>query len=106
MPRYLIQATYTAEGKKGLLKDGGTKRIEAATPAIEAVGGKVEAIYFAFGGADAIAILDMPDHASMAALALTVAGSGAVELSTTVLLTPEELDEASKKAIVYSPPGH
>ena len=49
MPKYLIQATYTAEGAKGLLSEGGTKRRDAAAKAIKAAGGKVEAFYFAFG---------------------------------------------------------
>ena len=50
MPKYLFQASYTAEGPKGLLKDGGSKRVRAAKTAAKAVGGKVDALYFAFEG--------------------------------------------------------
>ncbi len=50
MLKYLFQASYTAEGAKGLLKDGGSKRVRAAKTAAKAVGGKVDALYFAFGG--------------------------------------------------------
>lgn len=105
MPKYLIQGNYTAEGAKGLLKDGGSKRAREAKAVAKAVGGKVEAMYFAFGGTDVFAIMDVPDHASAAALALTAGSSGAVQVTTTVLLTPKELDEASQKSVAYKPPG-
>ena len=105
MPKYLIQGNYTAEGAKGLLKDGGSKRVRAAKAAMKAVGGKVDAMYFAFGDTDVYAIVDAPDNASMTALSLTVAGTGALGITTTVLLTPTEVDEASTKAVAYKPPG-
>jgi len=105
MPKYLVVASYTAEGAKGLLKDGGTKRRQAAEQAIKSAGGKLEAFYFAFGETDAYVIVDAPDHPSVAAMSLTIAASGAVRTKTVVLLTPEELDQASKKGTTYTPPG-
>ena len=105
MPKYLIQGNYSAEGAKGLLKDGGSKRVRAAKAAAKAIGGRVESMYFAFGGTDVFAIVDAPDNASVTAFSLTVAGTGALGLTTTVLLTPAEVDEASKKSVVYKPPG-
>ena len=105
MPKYLIQGNYTAEGAKGLLKDGGSKRVKAAKAAMKSAGGKVDAMYFAFGDTDVYAIVDAPDNASMTALSLTIAGTGAAGVRTTVLLTPEEVDEASTKAVTYKPPG-
>jgi len=107
MPKYLIVATYTAEGARGLLKDGGSARRKAAEKAIKAVGGKVETFYFGFGVEDAYVIFDAPDNASSAAASLVVGASGAVKSRTVVLLTPEEIDDAAKKskAIDYKPPG-
>jgi uncharacterized protein with GYD domain len=105
MPKYMIEAAYTAEGAKGLIDKGGTARRKAVDAAAKSVGGSVEHFYFAFGGTDAIVILDLPDHASAAALALTISSTGSVEAATTVLLTPEELDAASKKSAEYRPPG-
>ncbi|MGH9257291.1 MAG: GYD domain-containing protein [Vicinamibacterales bacterium] len=105
MPKYLITASYTAEGVKGLLKDGGTKRRQAADAAIKSVGGRMEAFYFAFGDDDAILIVDAPDNVSLAAAGLTINASGAVRTKTTVLLTPEEIDQATKKTATYQPPG-
>src|SRR5436190_8240372 len=105
MPKYLISGSYTAEGAKGVLKDGGTKRRQAADAAIKSTGGKIEALYFAFGKNDLYAIIDAPDHASMLAGSLAINASGAAQLTTTVLLTAEELDAATKKSVTYRPPG-
>lgn len=105
MPKYLLRANYVGEGVKGLLKDGGTGRRAAAEQLIQSVGGRLEAFFFAFGGTDVFVIADVPDNVSMAALALTVGASGAVATKTTVLLTPEEVDAATKKTISYRAPG-
>ena len=105
MPKYLLKVNYTAEGAKGLQKDGGTKRKQAAQALIEGLGGKLEAMYFAFGETDVFAIADMPDSASMAAAALAIGASGGTTGSTTVLMTPEEVDQAVKKTTRYTPPG-
>ena len=105
MPKYLLQVSYTAEGARGVLKDGGTKRRAAAAAAIKSVGGKLETLYFAFGDCDVFAIADVPDAASMAAASLALAASGAVTSKTTVLVTPDEIDAAAKKTLKYTPPG-
>lgn len=106
MAKYLVAASYTAEGAKGLLKDGGTKRRQAAEQAIKSAGGKLEAFYFAFGDSDAFVIIDAPDNVTIAAASLAINASGAVHTKTVVLLSPEEIDQASKKGTIYRPPGH
>jgi len=105
MPKYLIQANYVGDGVKGLLKEGGMSRRAATERAVKSLGGTLEAFYFAFGETDAYAIVDVPDNKSMAAIALTAGASGAVTVKTTVLMTPEEVDEAVKKTPSYRPPG-
>lgn len=105
MAKYLLHASYTTEGIKGLLKDGGSKRRQAAEAVISGLGGTVEAFYFTFGDSDAIVIVDLPDNVAVTAGSLVVNASGAVSVRTTVLLTPEEVDEATKKSASYSPPG-
>ena len=106
MPKYLLQASYTAEGAKGLLKEGGTKRRAAVEQLMKSVGGKLEAFYFAFGESDVFLIVDAPDNASVVAASLTTAAAGVVtNLRTTVLLTPEDMDQATKKSVSYRPPG-
>ena len=105
MAKYLYQGSYTVDGAKGLLKDGGSKRKEVLKQAIESLGGKMEAFYYAFGDTDVYVIADMPDHSSATAASLVVAASGAAHAKTTVLITPEEVDEATKKTVSYRPPG-
>jgi uncharacterized protein with GYD domain len=105
MPKYLIHASYTTEGTKGVMKSGGSARRSAAQQAIESVEGRMEGFYFAFGEDDALVIIDAPDNVSVAAAALAINASGAVHTKTTVLLTPEEIDQASKKTVRYRPPG-
>src|SRR5579864_4731120 len=106
MGKYLITASYTADGAKGLLKDGGTKRREAAEQAIKSAGARMEAFYFAFGDDDAYVIIDAPDHASVVAASVAINASGAVHSKTVVLLTPEDMDHATKKSVTYRAPGH
>jgi uncharacterized protein with GYD domain len=105
MPKYLIQANYTSEGLKGLMKEGGSGRRKAAESVVASVGGKMEAFYYAFGKTDVYLIADMPDAASASAIALTINASGAVTVTTTVLMTPEEVDMAVKKTPAYRAPG-
>jgi uncharacterized protein with GYD domain len=106
MPKYLIKVSYTAEGAKGLLKDGGSKRREVAEQALKSAGGKMEAFYFAFGNTDAFVIVDAPNHATVSAASLAINASGAVRTETVVLITPEEIDQAVKKSVTYRAPGH
>jgi uncharacterized protein with GYD domain len=105
MPKYLIQGWYTEKGLSGLLKEGGSKRRDAAEQVIKSVGGTLEAFYFAFGDNDFYVIADTPDNVSGSAASLIVNASGAVKMKTIVLLTPEELDQAVRKSVKYRPPG-
>ncbi|MBW3577125.1 MAG: GYD domain-containing protein [Actinobacteria bacterium] len=105
MPRYLWRGSYTTEGLKGLLEEGGTARKAAVEQLVEALNGKLEAFYYAFGEDDLYVVFEAPDNISAAAGALLSAASGAVRGATIVLLTPEEVDEAAKKSPTYRPPG-
>ena len=105
MPKYLIRASYTAEGAKGLIKAGGTSRRAAVQKMIEGLGGKLETFYFAYGADDVFAICDLPDAVSGIAASLAINASGAVHSSTTPLITPDEVDAACKKLPEYRAPG-
>lgn len=105
MAKYLVEARYTAEGAKGLAREGGTGRRAAAAKAVEGLGGKVESFYYAFGDVDAYDIFDVPDNVSAAALSLAVGQSGGINTKTVVLITPEEMDQAGKRAVDFRPPG-
>jgi uncharacterized protein with GYD domain len=105
MATYLWQASYTSEGAKGLAKEGGSKRRAAVQQMVEKAGGKLHAFYFALGDSDVYAIAEFPDVMTAVAMSLTVNASGAVHLKSTLLLSPEEFDGATKQSIAYRPPG-
>jgi uncharacterized protein with GYD domain len=105
MPKYLFQSNYTSEGMKGLLKEGATARRAAIEKLAASLGGTLEAFYYAFGETDLYTIVDVPDNASAAAAVLTVGAGGAATVKTAVLMTPEEVDEATKKSPSYRRPG-
>ncbi len=105
MPKYLIQASYVGEGLKGLLQEGGTSRRETVSQVIEGMGGRLESFYYAFGDYDVVGVAEMPDNVSSVAFSLAVNSTGVVSARTTVLITPEEIDQATKKVVDYRPPG-
>jgi uncharacterized protein with GYD domain len=105
MPKYLFEARYNPEGAIGLAKEGGTSRRDAVKKHLEDVGGKLESMYFAFGDVDCFIIVDLPDNVSAAALSLAVNESGLIASKAIVLLTPEDMDKASKKKVRFRGPG-
>lgn len=105
MPKYLMEASYSAEGTKGLAKEGGSSRRKAVEESVKGLHGTVEAFYYAFGSPDLFLIVDVPDAVSAAALSLAVNQVGAAQLRTHVLMTAEEMDQAAKKSVSYRAPG-
>jgi uncharacterized protein with GYD domain len=105
MPKYLVQGSYVGEGLKGLLKEGGSGRRAAVETVIRRMGGTLESFYYAFGEDDVLGVAEFPDNASAAAFSLAVNASGTVKVRITVLMTPEEVDEATRKTVDFRPPG-
>jgi uncharacterized protein with GYD domain len=106
MSKYMIKASYSPEGIKGVMAKGGTARVEAIKKLASGVGGSLESCYFAFGDDDLYAIVDAPSHEAMAAIAGTVTSTGALSgYQTIVLLTAEQIDAAADMTVDYSPPG-
>ena len=71
----------------------------------ESLGGTVEAFYYAFGDIDVLGICDLPDNVNASAFSLLVTAAGGATLKTTVLITPEEVDQATRTVLDYRPPG-
>ena len=105
MPKYLVEAAYTAEGLRGLQEDKASGRRQAVVKAVEGLEGKVEAFYFAMGERDVIAIVDLPDAVTAAALSLAVSASGLVRQATTALLDGADIDRALAKKLAWRGPG-
>ena len=105
MPKYLFQVNYVGDGIKGLLKDGGSKRRAVTEKLFQSLGATIDAYYYAFGDTDLYINGEFPNHAAVTACALTVAATGTISVTTTVLLTPEDVDAAAKLQPTYSAPG-
>jgi uncharacterized protein with GYD domain len=106
MPKYLVEASYTREGVAGVQTKGGSSRRDAVAATAEGLGGQLESFYFGFGDYDAFVLLELPDNEAAAAVALAVNSAGGATVKTTVLLTPEQVDEAAKRSVDYRPPGN
>lgn len=106
MVKALIKVSYTVDGLKGVMKEGGTSRVKAVKGALAGVGGSLESFYFAFGSDDVVLIAEVPDNAAAIAMAATVVASGAVSsYETVILLDPSEVDAAMNVSVDYSPPS-
>lgn len=105
MPKFMVRASYSAEGLRGLVREGGSARRDAVQAAVESAGGTMETFLYGFGEGDLYVIVDVPDQESMAAIALTIGASGALSPQTIALLTPDQVDAAVRKNVSYRPPG-
>jgi uncharacterized protein with GYD domain len=105
MPKYLYHGSYTDKGLKGLMKDGGSKRMKITKKAIESLGGEMEAYYFALGGNDFFIIVEVPDNIKAITGSLVANASGMVKVNITALVSPEEVDLAVKQTMDWRPPG-
>ncbi len=105
MPKYLWRVSYSQEGARGLIAQGGSARQAAITEMVESVGGHVDVCYFAFGEDDLFVIGDVPNEVAAAALAIRTAAAGGAISHTVALLTPEQIDEAVARKVTYQPPA-
>ena len=105
MARYMIKVSYTVDGARGLLAEGGTGRRAVVAKALESIGGSLESFDYALGQDDAYIVADVPDNTAAAALSLRVAAAGGARISTVPLLSPEEMDDATGRGVSYTPPG-
>lgn len=105
MPKYLIEATYSSEGARGVAEKGGSARREAIQDLIAGLDGTLESFYFAFGAADVYVTAELPSDEAAVALAMSVNQTAATKVKTVVLLTPQQVDEASRMVPQYRPPG-
>ena len=105
MAKFLVKASYSAQGAKGVQSAGGTSRRDVVAKMAEGLGGSLESFYFAFGETDAYVVLDLPDNRSAAAASLVVNAAGGATAEAVVLLTPEDIDAAAKLSVDYRPPG-
>ena len=105
MPKYLIVATYSPDGMKGVLREGGSERRKMIADMARNLGGELESFYYAFGREDVYSVVDLPDNVPAAAMATHISAGGMARCEVVVLVTPEEMDEAARTKMYYRPPG-
>jgi len=105
MPKYLFYGSYTSKGYQGLMKEGGSVRIDVANRALQSVGGSLESFYYSNGEQDFYIIVDLPDHVVSTAVTLIGNASGTFRIRAVPLLTPVEMDDAVKLNVDFRAPG-
>ena len=109
MPKYLFSGNLTDAGLKGILKEGGSSRWKAVEKLAKGLGGTLESYYYAFGDPDFYVVMDLPDNVSASAGSLIANAAGTNQLNITVLITLDEVDQATELAkkvtAQYRPPG-
>lgn len=105
MGKYLFRGSFTTEGLRGVIKEGGSGRVKAVTALAESLGGTLESYHFAFGDDSYFVVVDLPNDESAAACALAVGAAGTTSNSTVKLLTPAQVDAAVKMSPKYRAPG-
>ena len=103
--KFLVKASYTTEGVKGIQSAGGASRRDVVAKMAEGLGGSLESFYFGFGDTDAYVVLDLPDNKSAAAASIAVNASGGATCEVIVLLSPEDIDAAAQTSVEYRAPG-
>jgi uncharacterized protein with GYD domain len=107
MPLFMARFGYTPESWAGLVRSP-ENREEAVGAMIQGAGGKLHSLWYAFGDHDGVALLEAPDNATAAGIAIAITSSGAFRsFDTTVLMTQAEMLEALGKAseVGYTAPG-
>ena len=108
MAHYLIEVGYTPQAWSSQV-DNQPNVLDRITPAIKAAKGKIESIYYAFGEADLVGVIEFPTPEDAAGFALAVTSSGALRsYKTTPLLTVDQGISSMKRAAEirkkYAPP--
>jgi uncharacterized protein with GYD domain len=109
MPMFVIFFAYEPE-TWGRMVDQPGDRTAAVRAAAEAVGARLEALYWMLGEADGMVLLEAPDAQTAAAVTLTSASTGTVRsLGTHQLFDQDELQSVLGKVrsgrAVFRAPG-
>jgi uncharacterized protein with GYD domain len=107
--QYAFFFSYTSEAWARMISAPGD-RTAAVRQVLGSMGGSLESIYWMFGSHDGLAICEVPDSVSAAAVSIAVTSSGSFSRNETrELLSQEQLGQALQRAAVtaqgFQPPG-
>jgi len=105
MAKYLFQITYTEAGHHEIMSGGGTRWHEMVETAVRSLNGWLEAFYFSFGETDMFVIAELPENVSAASFSLIASSAGAAKIKTVVLISPADIDQATKKTVQFYSAG-
>ena len=105
MPKYLMFASYSTEGVKGVQRDRASGRRDAVIKALAAAGARLEQMYFTFGDDDVAMVVDAPDNASIMAVSVAAGASGLCRMRTLPLISIDEADRAIDAHLTYPAAG-
>lgn len=98
MAIYMVQASYAPQAVASMVKTP-QDRAAAIKPMIEGMGGKLHDLWFCFGEYDIVAIAELPNNITAAAMAMAIGSSGAMSsYRTTPLMTSSDAKKAMQKA--------
>jgi len=95
MPKYVSLVNLTSEGIKDI--KNAPKRIESARKGIEALGGKMTAIYSVIGEYDYVVITEFPNDEAGMTFLLTLGAMGNVRTTTLTAFTESEFADIVRK---------
>jgi len=107
MAKYLALFGFTSEAIKQFVVSP-SDRAAVTRRLVESVGGSLECYYWMFGQHDGVAIVEMPDSRTLAAVTLAIISSGTfTHFETHELIKADDLTGIAERArqIAYQPPG-
>jgi uncharacterized protein with GYD domain len=105
--KYLVLFGLSGETMKRFVANP-SDRAQVVRGLAESAGGSLESYYWMFGQYDGVAIFELPDSRTAAALSLAVSGSNAfTRFETHELIEAGDLTAIAERAkgIAYQPPG-
>src|SRR5574339_111395 len=88
MPTYIIQSQWTDQGIRNV-KESAT-RLDVGRKKLKEIGGELKAFYLTTGSYDMLAIVDVPDDATLARHLLWLGAQGNLRTQTVKAFTEDE----------------
>ena len=88
MPTYIIQSQWTHQGIRSVKESA--KRLDVGKKKLKEMGGEIKAFYLTTGSYDMLAIVDVPNDATLAKHLLWLGAQGSLRTQTVKAFTEDE----------------